>query len=139
MIEFKQVMKGVFNDVIQDVHCCDCLQEIVTTLLLFKRLPSNYDDFIRILEDKFPLGFLFVSFGCVSVLICKNSFKFLQLVKEELPLLKRSCLTDYIIVDGETVVICIVCLIKIIVKKKNFLKHFRLADEYRQTAKYSHL
>ena len=81
MIEFEQVMKSYFEDIIQDIFCCDCLFETVTELLLLKKISGEYDEFVRILEKKFPIKFLFVSFGGVSVLMCKNSFKFIQAIK----------------------------------------------------------
>ena len=139
MIEFEQVMKSCFEDIIQDIYCCDCLFQAVTELLLFKKIPTDYDEFTRMLERKFPTKFLFVSFGGVSVLTCKDSFKFIQAVKKDVPMLKIGCITNYITLDGETVVICVVCLIKIIVMSGNFLKHFRLIDKHRRNAKYLYL
>lgn len=139
MIEFEQVMKSYFEDIIQDIFCCDCLFETVTELLLLKKISGEYDEFVRILEKKFPIKFLFVSFGGVSVLMCKNSFKFIQAIKKNEPILKVGCITNYITLDGETVVICVVCLIKIIVINGNFLKHFRLIDKHRRNARYLYL
>ena len=139
MIEFEQVMKSCFEDIIQDVYCCDCLFDTVIELLLFKKLFTDYDEFVRILEKKFPTKFLFVSFGGVSVLMCKDSFKFIKAKTKDMPMLKIGCITNYITIDGESVVICVVCLIKIIVTDGNFLKHFRLIDKHRRNAKYLYL
>ena len=44
-------------------------------------------------------------------------------------------MTDTVIIDGEDVEICVVCIIKIVIAEK-FLERFRLVDKYRSNDKY---
>ena len=80
MIAFELVMSK-FSDVIQDIYCCDCLFETVLGLVSFEKF-SKYDEFIEVLERKFPKKYLFISFNGVSALMCKDVFNFISSSKK---------------------------------------------------------
>ena len=137
MIEFDQIMTQ-FDGVIQDIYCCDCLFEAVMELL-FVDYFSTYDDFVQELNRKFPTKHLFLSFHGVSILICKKAFQFIAVAKDKnTPIFKYGCMTDTVIIDGEDVEICVVCIIKIVIAEK-FLERFRLVEKYRSNDKYFYM
>ena len=134
MIEFDQIMTQ-FDEVMQDIYCCDCLFEEVMGLFFFNYF-FTYDDFVQELNRKFPTKHLFLSFHGVSILICKKAFQFIAVAKEKNnPIYKFGCMTDTIIIDGENVEICVPCIIKIVISEK-FLERFKLVEKYRANDKY---
>lgn len=137
MIEFEQVMNSRYLDIIQDIYCCDCLVDEVNCL--FHKEYSIYSEFVQELKKKFPKNFLFLSFAGVCVFVCKDSFKFVKEVENITPILRRRCKLIRFNIDGQSVLLCAVCLIKTIVLSDKLLQHFRLVDKYRQNVRYIHL
>ena len=134
MIDFELVMKK-YDEIIQDVYCCDCLFETVIGLLHMKNL--KYENFMKILVEKFPKRHLFMYFSGINILMCHCTLKFIATEKKINydGIFKSFCITDYINIEDHNFQICVVCLIKIIVSE-NYLKHFRLLDKYRSNVKY---
>ena len=138
MIEFEKEIR-IYSNKLQDIYCCDCFFERVTSLVFRSEEFSACDEFIQILKEEFQKNFLFLYFAGVIVLICKSLLKFIfKNKKDHEPLLMKKCITDVVFVDGERIIICIVCLIKIIESNK-ILKHFTLKKEYRNEMEYLYL
>ena len=136
MIEFEQVMNSPYLDIIQDIYCCDCVIDEVNCLL--HKEYSIYREFVQELKKKFPKNFLFLSFAGVCVYVCSDSFKFIKEAEKIIPIFKRRCKIVHFNIDGQSVLLCIVCLIKAIVIG-DILHHFRLGDKYRKNVKYIQL
>ena len=141
-MDFKKIIKTQYNSVIEDFFVCDCFFDIVFDFLINERrdLDISYYEFSNEVEKKFPTNCLLLSFIGCAVMICKQSLQYYLALKNE-PFLKRSCIPNFISLNGERTAICIACLIKSILENDVtfFLKHFRLAEEYRSNETCLHL
>ena len=141
-MDFKKIIKTQYNSVIEDFFVCDCFFDIVFDFLINERrnLGISYYEFSNEVEKKFPTNCLLLSFIGCAVMICKQSLQYYLALKNE-PFLKRSCIPNFISLNGERTAICVACLIKSILENDVtfFLKHFRLAEEYRSNETCLHL
>ena len=141
-MDFKKIIKTQYNSVIEDFFVCDCFFDIVFDFLINERrdLDISYYEFSNEVEKKFPTNCLLLSFIGCAVMICKQSLQYYLALKNE-PFLKRSCIPNFISLNGERTAICVACLIKSILENDVtfFLKHFRLAEEYRSNETCLHL
>ena len=139
-MEFKKIIKTRYGNVIEDFFVCDCFFDTAFDFLINeKKFSSNYDEFSKEMEKKYPTHCLLLSFVGCSVMICKQSFQYYLTLKNE-PFLRRNCILNFISLNGKTTAICVACLIKSILQDKTFLlKHFRLIDECRDNGTYLHL
>ena len=141
-MDFKKIIKTQYNSVIEDFFVCDCFFDIVFNFLINERrnLGISYYEFSNEVEKKFPTNCLLLSFIGCAVMICKQSLQYYLALKNE-PFLKRSCIPNFISLNGERTAICVACLIKSILENDVtfFLKHFRLAEEYRSNETCLHL
>ena len=141
-MDFEKIIKTQYNSVIEDFFVCDCFFDIVFNFLINERrnLGISYYEFSNDVEKKFPTNCLLLSFIGCAVMICKQSLQYYLALKNE-PFLKRSCIPNFISLNGERTAICVACLIKSILENDVtfFLKHFRLAEEYRSNETCLHL
>ena len=140
-MDFKKIIKTQYNSVIEDFFVCDCFFDIVFDFLINERdFGISYDEFSNEMEKKYPTHCLLLSFIGCAVMICKQSLQYYLALKNE-PFLKRSCIPNFISLNGERTAICVACLIKSILENDVtfFLKHFRLAEEYRSNETCLHL
>ena len=141
-MDFEKIIKTQYNSVIEDFFVCDCFFDIVFDFLINERrdLDISYYEFSNEVEKKFPTNCLLLSFIGCAVMICKQSLQYYLALKNE-PFLKRSCIPNFISLNGERTAICVACLIKSILENDVtfFLKHFRLAEEYRSNETCLHL
>lgn len=141
-MDFEKIIKTQYNSVIEDFFVCDCFFDIVFNFLINERrnLGISYYEFSNEVEKKFPTNCLLLSFIGCAVMICKQSLQYYLALKNE-PFLKRSCIPNFISLNGERTAICVACLIKSILENDVtfFLKHFRLAEEYRSNETCLHL
>ena len=141
-MDFEKIIKTQYNSVIEDFFVCDCFFDIVFDFLINERrdLDISYYEFSNEVEKKFPTNCLLLSFIGCAVMICKQSLQYYLALKNE-PFLKRSFIPNFISLNGERTAICVACLIKSILENDVtfFLKHFRLAEEYRSNETCLHL
>ena len=138
-MDFKKIIKTQYNSVIEDFFVCDCFFDVVFDFLVNERNDSSYDEFSKKMEKKYPTHSLLLSFIGCAVMICKQSLQYYLALKNE-PFLKRSCIPNFISLNGERTAICVACLIKSILDDMTFfLKQFRLVDKYRDNETCLHL
>ena len=139
-MDFKKIITSQYNSVIEDFFVCDCFFDVVFDFLINERnFGGSYYEFSKEMEKKYPTHCLLLSFIGCAVMICKQSLQYYLALKNE-PFLKRNCIPNFISLNGETTAICVACLIKSILADITFfLKHFRLADEYRDNETCLHL
>ena len=135
MIEFEKDIR-VFSYKLEDIYCCDCVFEKVIAMVFNQKKFSGYNEFLEILQKKFPKDFLFMSFSGMLLIVCKDLLKFiLKNKKEQQPVFMKSCFVDSFIIDDELKQICIVCLIKIVATNR-ILNYFKLKDKYRNEIRH---
>ena len=130
MIEFQKIIK-IYSYQLQDIFCCDCLFDKITTLLFSSKEFINYDEFMNVIEEEFEKDiFINFVFSGTFLLVCKSTIKFILENNETSPLMKRSCITDLIELENEKIRICTVCFLQII-ERNNLLKKFKLEEKLR--------
>ena len=129
MIIFDKKIK-IYSYELQNVFCCDCFFETVARLLLGNKEFESCDEFIKILEKKFPReNFTLFTFSGTVLLTCKNTLKFLiKAKKNNEVIMKRSCLLDFVENGENPIKFCLVCLLKIFHSNK-YLEQFKVKDE----------
>lgn len=138
MIEFEKEIK-IYSYKIQDIYCCDCFFERVTSLVFCYEEFTTCDEFIQILKEEFKKKFIIFCFSGVILLMCKSLMKFiLENKKDHEAIFNKKCITDAIDFEDEKILICVICLIKII-KNNKILKHFSLKEEHRNEVEYLYL
>ena len=131
MIEFQKIIK-IYSYQLQDIFCCDCIFDKVTTLLFSSEEFTTCDEFINVIEEEFVKDkFVNLAFSGAFLLVCKPTIKFILENKEiGERLMKRSCITDLIELENEKIRICTVCFLQII-ERNNLLKKFKLEEKLR--------
>ena len=131
MIEFQKIIK-IYSYHLQDIFCCDCIFDKMTSLLFSSKEFTTYYEFINVIEEEFEKdNFVSFAFSGTFLLVCKPTIKFILNNKEiKQQLMKKSCITDWIDLNNERIILCNVCFMQN-VKKKNILKTFRLKEDLR--------
>ena len=130
MIEFQKIIK-IYSYQLQDIFCCDCLFDKITTLLFSSKEFINYDEFMNVIEEEFEKDiFINFVFSGTFLLVCKSTIKFILENNETSPLMKRSCITDLIELNNEEIRLCTVCFLQIM-ERTNFFKKFKLEEKLR--------
>ena len=130
MIEFQKITK-IYSYQLQDIFCCDCLFDKITTLLFSSKEFINYDEFMNVIEEEFEKDiFINFVFSGTFLLVCKSTIKFILENNETSPLMKRSCITDLIELNNEEIRLCTVCFLQIM-ERTNFFKKFKLEEKLR--------
>ena len=139
MIQFNKIIKRSINSKIEDFFVCDCVfDDVLYFLLSIEKI--TYNEIISKLQEKRPNGFLFLNFYDVSILMCKYSFLYYRKIRKN-NFVKESCCPEFLKIDGEVTVVCLICLMKDIVVNSdlNFLTHFRLVDRFRSNGLYLYM
>ena len=139
MIQFNKIIKRFSNGKIEDFFVCDCVfDDLLSFLLSIEKM--TYNDIISKLEEKKPSGFLFLNFYDGSILMCKDSFLYYRKIRKN-NFVKEGCCPEFLKIDGEVTVVCLICLMKDIILNLdlNFLTHFRLVDRFRSNGLYLYM
>ena len=139
MIQFNKIIKRSTNAKIEDFFVCDCLLDDVLFFLLSVE-DITYNDIISKLQEKRPNGFLFLNFYDASIFMCKDSFLYYRKIRKN-NFVKEGCCPEFLKIDGEVIVVCIICLMKDILVNLdlNFLTRFRLVDRFRSNGLYLYM
>ena len=131
MIEFQKIIK-IYSYHLQDIFCCDCIFDKMTSLLFSSKEFTTYYEFINVIEQEIEKDkFVSFAFSGTFLLVCKPTIKFILNNKEiKQQLMKKSCITDWIDLNNERVILCNVCFMQN-VKKIYILKTFRLKEDLR--------
>ena len=139
MIQFNKIIETFSNGKIEDFFVCDCVfDDLLSFLLSIEKM--TYNDIISKLEEKKPNGFLFLNFYDASILMCKYSFLYYRKIRKN-NFIKESCCPEFLKINGEVIVVCLICLMKDIIVNLdlNFLTHFRLVDRFRSNGLYLYM
>ena len=139
MIQFDKIIKRFSNSKIEDFFVCDCVFDDVLSFLLINE-KITYNDIILKLQEKKPKGFLFLNFYDASIFMCKYSFLYYRKIRKN-NFTKEGCCPEFLKIDGEVIVVCLICLMKDIIVNidLNFLRHFRLVDRFRSNGLYLYM
>ena len=131
MIEFRKKIK-IYSYQIQDILCCSCIFDKLASLLFsLEEEAVHYFDVISFLKKELKYNFLSFTFSSTCLFICKSTIKFILEDKKICSrLMRKSCITDLIEIENESIVLCNVCLLQII-ERNNLLPKFKLKDELR--------
>ena len=138
MIQFNKII-GRFDSKIEDFFVCNCLFDDLLSFVLSSE-KITYNEIISKLEEKKPNGFLFLNFYDASILICGCSFLFYRKIRKN-NFVKESCCPEFLKIDDEVIVVCLICLMRDIVVNSNLnvFKHFRLVDRFRSNGLYLYM
>ena len=139
MIQFDKIIKTFGDGKIEDFFVCDCVFDDMLSFLLSDE-KITYNDIISKLQEKKPNGFLFLNFYDASILMCKYSFLYYRKIRKN-NFTKKNCCPEFLKIDGEIIVVCLICLMKDIIVNLdlNFLTHFRLVDQFRSNGLYLYM
>ena len=139
MIQFNKIIKTFADGKIEDFFVCDCVFDDILSFLLSNE-KITYNDIISKLEKKKPNGFLFLNFYDASILMCKYSFLYYRKIRKS-NFTKKNCCPEFLKIDGEIIVVCLICLMKDIIVNLDlkFLTHFRLVDRFRTNGLYLYM
>ena len=139
MIQFNKIIRYNNNSKIEDFFVCDCVfDDVLSFLVSIEKI--TYNDIISKLQEKNPNGFLFLNFYDASIFMCKYSFLYYRKIRKN-NFVKESCCPEFLKIDGEVTVVCLICLIRDIVVNLNlnFFTHFRLVDRFRSNGLYLYM
>ena len=139
MIQYNKIIETFGSGKIEDFFVCDCIfDDLLMFMLSIEKI--TYNEIISKLQEKRPNGFLFLNFYDSSILICKNSFLHYRKIRKNNFTSERCC-PEFLKIDGQVIVVCLICFIKDIVVNLNlnFFKHFRLVDRFRTNGLYLYM
>ena len=121
MIEFQKIIK-IYSYHLQDIFCWDCIFDKMTSLLFSSKEFTTYYEFINVIEQEIEKDkFVSFAFSGTFLLVCKPTKKFILNNKEiKQQLMKKSCITDWIDLNNERVILCNVCFMQNVKKKKKY-------------------
>ena len=139
MIQYNKIIETFGSGKIEDFFVCDCIfDDLLMFMLSIEKI--TYNEIISKLQEKRPNGFLFLNFYDSSILICKNSFLHYRKIRKS-NFVNERCCPEFLKINGEVIVVCLICLIKDIIVNLNlnFFKHFRLVDRFRSNGLYLYM
>ena len=139
MIQYNKIIETFGSGKIEDFFVCDCIfDDLLMFLLSIEKI--TYNEIISKLQEQRPNGFLFLNFYDSSILICKDSFLHYRRIRKS-NFVKERCSPEFLKINGEVIVVCLICLMKDIVVNLNlnFFKHFRLVDRFRTNGLYLYM
>ena len=132
MIEFRKKIK-INSHQIQDIFCCSCIfDKLVSLLFSSEEEAICYFDFVSLLKKDYSKDkFVFFTFSSIFLLICKSTIKFILENKKICSrLMRKSCITDLVEIENESIVLYNVCFLQII-ERNDLLPKFKLKNELR--------
>ena len=139
MIQYNKIIKTSLSGKIEDFFVCDCIfDDLLMILLSIEKI--TYNEIISKLQEQRPNGFLFLNFYDSSILMCKDSFLHYRRIRKS-NFVKERCCPEFLKINGEVIVVCLICLMKDIVVNLNlnFFEHFRLVDQFRNNGLYLYM
>ena len=143
MIKFQKIIKyfGGYSSFdcekkMEDFFVCDCTFDIVFKLLNSEE-EINYHELIEIIKMKFPDHLLFDFFEA-SIIICKNTFLYYRKIRES-NFSSEKCCVHLFKIDGFFIGVCIICLMKDVMKNSEIFNHFKLQDKFRSNGTYLYM
>ena len=139
MIQYNKIIETFGSGKIEDFFVCDCIfDDLLMFLLSIEKI--TYNEIISKLQEQRPNSFLFLNFYDSSILMCKDSFLHYRRIRKS-NFVKERCCPEFLKINGEVIVVCLICLMKDIVVNLNlnFFKHFRLVDQFRTNGLYLYM